>query len=403
MKVTIPFLLALFCCWGGIDAQPIRSCTVMPVYQKATASLPSGTMGAVGYKPHFGYYWSTGSTIKVKFLGGSSYTQQRVVHHANTWAKYANVNFRFVNYGSADIRVAFTQNGSSWSVVGRQSLYINNDEPTMNFGWLNDRTPDYEFQRTVLHEFGHALGLLHEHQNPSGGIPWDEDAVYDYYRRTQGWSRQTTYENVMAKAHRSQSQYSAYDPESIMHYPIDSRLTGGKYEVGMNYKLSPTDIAYIAEVYPGRSFSAIDEPTTPTSTHKDETTETSTSTIKPKQQKYSINVSNSLSDNQKAEAIHLYIGGKKYEMQLSKEGKKQDYFRLKLSKGQHRYRLATASVYEGYTREWRGWRYVKKYVEKTIHGSGSGVLDVDNNEELIIYGSYNRKTEKMKVYLGKKG
>jgi len=29
---------------------------------------------------------------------------------------------------------------------------------------------------TVLHEFGHALGLIHEHQNPaSGGFKWNRE------------------------------------------------------------------------------------------------------------------------------------------------------------------------------------------------------------------------------------
>lgn len=29
----------------------------------------------------------------------------------------------------------------------------------------------------VPHEFGHAVGLIHEHQNPEGGVPWSRDAV----------------------------------------------------------------------------------------------------------------------------------------------------------------------------------------------------------------------------------
>lgn len=406
MKALIPFLVTLFCVLTLAEAQHIRTCTVMPVHHSSTATvsnLPPGTLGAVSYKPKYGYYWSPGSTIKVKLMGGSTYTRQRVMHHAKTWTKYANLNFKFVDYGSADIRVAFTQNGSSWSVVGKQALYMNNNEPTMNFGWLNDRTPDYEFQRTVLHEFGHALGLLHEHQNPTGGIPWDKEAVYDYYRRTQGWNRQTTYENVMQKAERSQSQYSKYDPESIMHYPIDGRLTGGQYEVGMNSTLSPIDVAYIAEMYPGRHFGEDDHAHTNTSggnTSTSTTTSTSTSTSSSKRQQYSVKISNSLGDNQKAEAIHLYIGGKKYEMKLSRKGKTQASFNLKLPKGQHKYRLATASLYHGYTRQWDGRRYVRKYVEKTIQGSGSGILNVSHNEDLIIYGSYNKSTGKMKVYLG---
>ena len=70
------------------------------------------------------------------------------------------MNFQFVDYGPSDIRVAFVQNGNSWSLIGRQALFAKSNEPTMNLGWLTDWTPDYEFKRTILHEFGHALHQL---------------------------------------------------------------------------------------------------------------------------------------------------------------------------------------------------------------------------------------------------
>lgn len=33
----------------------------------------------------------------------------------------------------------------------------------MHFGWLRDDTDDVEWRRVVVHEFGHALGAIHEH------------------------------------------------------------------------------------------------------------------------------------------------------------------------------------------------------------------------------------------------
>ena len=48
----------------------------------------------------------------------------------------------------------------------------------MNYGWLTPESAQDEVRRVVLHEFGHALGLIHEHQNPKGGgIEWNRDAV----------------------------------------------------------------------------------------------------------------------------------------------------------------------------------------------------------------------------------
>lgn len=403
MKSLFPLFLAVFGIMGLLEAQHIHTCTVMPVadapLSATNTQLPPGAMGAVSYKPQLNFYWPQGSTIKVKFMGGSSYLRNRVMHHANTWTKYANVNFKVVSSGSADIRVAFVQNGASWSIVGRRSLYASANEPTMNFGWLTDATPEYEIRRTVLHEFGHALGLLHEHQNPAGGIPWDTEAVYSYYKRTQGWGRKTTYDNVMATVSKDVSQYSAYDEESIMHYPVSPYLTGGRYEVGMNQNLSATDKSYIAMLYPGRRVAetntggtTVQPPTKPRPEVKPKPTP-------PSQQRYSVKVKNTLGKNQKSEVVNLYIGGKKYALNLSKNGKTQSNVAVRLPKGRHKYQVATSSVYFGYKKIRRG-RYIdKKYVEQTIKGSGAGVIEVDGNEQLALYGSYDKEKKRMKVFL----
>lgn len=44
------------------------------------------------------------------------------------------------------------------------------DKPTMNFGRLHDGTSEFEASAVILHEFGHALGCLHEYQFPAFGI-----------------------------------------------------------------------------------------------------------------------------------------------------------------------------------------------------------------------------------------
>ena len=77
----------------------------------------------------------------------------------------------------AEIRITFDP-GNSWSTVGRDALLVPAGSPTINFGWFADvvtdklvsRVTDQEIRRTVLHEFGHALGFIHEHQSPAAGI-----------------------------------------------------------------------------------------------------------------------------------------------------------------------------------------------------------------------------------------
>jgi hypothetical protein len=59
----------------------------------------------------------------------------------------------------------------------------------MSYGWLTPSRSTREYQRVVRHEFGHALGMIREHQNPaqSARFPWDKPKVYAYYAQ-QGWS-----------------------------------------------------------------------------------------------------------------------------------------------------------------------------------------------------------------------
>ena len=262
----------------------------------------------------------------------------------------------------------------------------------MNFGWLTDRTPEYEVRRTVLHEFGHALGLLHEHQNPAGGIPWDEAVVYDHYRKTQGWDRRTTYNNVISTANRNDTQYSVHDRASIMHYPVDGRLTKGRYEVGMNNELSSIDRLYIARMYPGRSATenASPAPSVPVVV----------AAPPPVQKTCFVRIDNKLGKNQKAETVSLEIAGQRHVIRLDRNGKSRDQLRLKLPWGKHAYRLVTSSVYVGYrnVRD-RSGTLRRQYTENEIQGGGSGYLMVEGDAQLAFYGSYDRENHRIKMYL----
>jgi hypothetical protein len=394
------YMLLVLCVLGpaASGAQSIHTCTVIPTTESPAVqqyeNLPAVVQKAVSYKPGQTYSnsWANGSTITVKFLGGSSNLQRRVMNYAQGWTRYANVNFRVVNSGQADIRVGFIQNGSSWSVVGNASARTDQQRPSMNFGWLTDGTPEYEVKRTVLHEFGHVLGLLHEHQNPAGGIPWDETAVYDHYRHTQGWDRNTTYKNVISTANRSATQYSAHDRASIMHYPVDARLTNGRYTVGMNKDLSSIDKQYIARMYPGRSITESAPPRPPAPVV--------VSTPTPAVRSYFVRISNELGKGQKAETVRLEIAGKRYTIRLDREGRSREQLKLNLPRGKHPYRVVTSSTYFGYrnVRDQSG-NIRRRYVEREIPGSGSGYLMVEGDTSLALYGSYDQANRRMKIYL----
>ena len=131
--------------------------------------------------------WPNGSQLKARFLDGDTGVQDRVAAIAKEWEDVVNLTLQFVQTGPAELRISFAEKDFSWSTVGTDALTVGRDEATMNYGWLEPDTELVEYQRVVRHEFGHALGMIHEHQNPAAKIPWDKPKVYAYYAR-QGWT-----------------------------------------------------------------------------------------------------------------------------------------------------------------------------------------------------------------------
>src|SRR5947199_380944 len=73
-------------------------------------------------------------------------------------------------------------------------------EPAMNFGRLPDTTDDEEYERVVVHEVGHALGCIHEHQSPTEKLRWNEAAVFAAFGGPpNNWDRATIESNILEK------------------------------------------------------------------------------------------------------------------------------------------------------------------------------------------------------------
>jgi hypothetical protein len=179
--------------------------------------------------------WQRGETITVRFLEGDPGLQERVRAVAREWTApgMAPVNLDFRNSGPTDIRIAFRQGNGSWSYLGRACRSIPEPNPTMNFGWLTPASPDNVLRPVVLHEFGHALGLIHEHQNPEGGIRWNKAAVInDLSGPPNNWD-DATIENNMFKAYEKKDVIATQvDPTSIMMYPIPKAWTLDGFSAG---------------------------------------------------------------------------------------------------------------------------------------------------------------------------
>ena len=202
-----------------------------------------------------GKTWMNGSRLQVRFMGGTPAQKNTVREQAGWWAQHANLTFDFNDAPGADIRITFDPQLGAWSYVGTDCRSIPLNQATMNLGFLDGGT--------TAHEFGHAIGLAHEHQNPAGGIQWNEEVVI---RELAGppnfWDEAKARHNVLRKYSADQVNGTKFDPDSIMLYFFPAEWTLNGIATKANEVLSALDKSFIAgaKMYP-KTGPTVDAPT----------------------------------------------------------------------------------------------------------------------------------------------
>ena len=192
--------------------------------------------------------------ITVSFWGGEQNMNTKIFSIATEWEQYANIHFVRLPDGTcpSDISIGFIPGGTAWSQVGIYSRSTPN-KPSMCYGLdgLRPDSPDSVYRSYVLHEFGHAIGLMHEQQNPKENIPWNIPEVYYYYITYCGWDSAKTKMFVLDKLDDQWYNSTAWDKHSIMQYNIPKWMVlDSAYAAPYNWQISDTDKVYIQKLYP---------------------------------------------------------------------------------------------------------------------------------------------------------
>lgn len=198
-----------------------------------------GAQGRTRAISPIGKAWINGSTLRVRFIDGTPAQQATAREQALWWSQVANLRFEFNNAPNAELRIRFDASDGAWSYIGTDCRGIALNEPTMNLGFLDGGT--------AAHEFGHAIGLAHEHQNPAGGIRWNEQVVIREMAKSPNfWDEQTTRHNILRKYTADQLNGTAFDPASIMLYFFPAAWTVNGIATRQNDVLSQLDKEFIA-------------------------------------------------------------------------------------------------------------------------------------------------------------
>jgi hypothetical protein len=260
-----------------VSAQALTQRDGMPAEQFKRVQQLRNSLGADDAASRGVYFKGTEwppsyEKIKVCFFGGNKALRAKIAAIASEWMEANNAikldfgkskNRSCKTNGSGpemQNRIGFSDPGY-WSYVGVESVvYRAQTESSMNFeGFADvpaDQLNDYAIG-TIRHEFGHALGLQHEHQNPKStcNTDFDWDKIYTLLGEgDNGWPKEQVDFNMRPLSGEGLVA-TAFNKMSVMLYafPAQFYVNGEQSDCYIpqdNNDISQGDRDVLAGIYP---------------------------------------------------------------------------------------------------------------------------------------------------------
>lgn len=238
------------------------------------------TMHSVGLSPQAGakgifvspLLWPPSlKKINICFFNGNVALRQLVVANALDWTRFdANIPFDFGDTLNprlckkevfSHIRIRLNDNGKNYSLLGILSYKIlSQKEPSMQIQVIKKGQKRFvdppTLRRVILHEFGHALALGHEHQSPfakcKNDFNWD--VIYKKMSGPPGnWDKKQIDRN-MREMNLPGIFGTDFDKNSIMLYSFPKEFFTNKAKSEChsksNFSISAIDRKLVEKLYP---------------------------------------------------------------------------------------------------------------------------------------------------------
>jgi len=207
--------------------------------------------------------WRPERNLKVSFKLFSTNPKlvEEILFVANEWSHHCSISFVYEKQPElADIFVSTKNNLGFYSAIGLQSkVLISKNKTSMNLdptwgleeGFSNSQKFKHKYCKSlVLHEFGHALGLVHEHQREDRPFNLNINYIRKNFKKMGMPTFEIAKENIINTYDPKSILKSRFDYKSIMIYPFNKETITENFQIKIPWELSKIDKRKISKIYP---------------------------------------------------------------------------------------------------------------------------------------------------------